>query len=140
MAMFIRVDVDGSVIEGSPGLADKLVEVCPVKIFTLGSAPNSVEVVEANVDECTLCDLCMEASPKGIRVVKLYNRGRSPPPKSPKSRGSSGIDRETNGPAIQFSSSLFSLQIRASRRRGLAQADFRGIRRVAIRPTGRAIE
>jgi NAD-dependent dihydropyrimidine dehydrogenase PreA subunit len=72
MAMFIRVDVDGSIVEKSPGLADKLVEVCPVKIFKLCSAPNSVEVVEANVDECTLCDLCMQASPKGISVVKLY--------------------------------------------------------------------
>jgi NAD-dependent dihydropyrimidine dehydrogenase PreA subunit len=72
MAMFIRVDVDGSIVEKSPGLADKLVEVCPVKIFKLGSAPNSVEIVEANVDECTLCDLCMQASPKGISVVKLY--------------------------------------------------------------------
>ena len=72
MAMFIRVDVDGSVVEKSPGLADKLVEVCPVKIFKLGSAPNRVEVVEANVDECTLCDLCMQASPKGVQVVKLY--------------------------------------------------------------------
>ncbi|NNE17883.1 MAG: hypothetical protein HKN10_05320 [Myxococcales bacterium] len=72
MAMFIRVDVDDSVVQKSPGLADKLVEVCPVKIFKLGSSPNSVEVVEANVDECTLCDLCTQASPEGVRVVKLY--------------------------------------------------------------------
>lgn len=72
MAMFIRVDVDGSIVEETPGLAAKLVEVCPVKIFKLGATPNSVEVVEANVDECTLCDLCMQASPKGVRVVKLY--------------------------------------------------------------------
>jgi NAD-dependent dihydropyrimidine dehydrogenase PreA subunit len=72
MAMFIRVDVDKSVVEKTLGLADKLVEVCPVKIFKLGSRPNAVEVVEENVDECTLCDLCMQASPKGVRVVKLY--------------------------------------------------------------------
>jgi NAD-dependent dihydropyrimidine dehydrogenase PreA subunit len=72
MAMFIRVDVDGSVVEKTPGLADKLVEVCPVKIFKLSSQPNSVAVVEENVDECTLCDLCMQASPKGVRVIKLY--------------------------------------------------------------------
>ncbi|MGB3050248.1 MAG: hypothetical protein WBB42_04585 [Polyangiales bacterium] len=70
--MFIRVDVDGSVVEKTPGLADKLVEVCPVKIFKLGSGPNRVGVVEENVDECTLCDLCMQASPEGVRVVKLY--------------------------------------------------------------------
>ena len=70
--MFIRVDVDNSVIEKTPGLADKLVEVCPVNIFKVGSKASSVEVVEDNVDECTLCDLCMQASPKGVRVVKLY--------------------------------------------------------------------
>ncbi|MGB8223049.1 MAG: hypothetical protein WCF10_10710 [Polyangiales bacterium] len=72
MAMFIRVDVDNSVIEKTPGLADKLVEVCPVNIFKLRPTHNAVEVVEDNVDECTLCDLCMQASPKGVRVVKLY--------------------------------------------------------------------
>ncbi|MGB8328491.1 MAG: hypothetical protein WCE62_00080 [Polyangiales bacterium] len=72
MAMFIRVDVDNNVIEKAPGLADKLVEVCPVNIFELGSRANTVAVVEDNLDECTLCDLCTQASPKGIRVVKLY--------------------------------------------------------------------
>ena len=72
MAMFIRVDVDNSVIEKTQGLADKLVEVCPVKIFKLASQSNAVEVLEANVDECTLCDLCTQATPEGVRVVKLY--------------------------------------------------------------------
>lgn len=72
MAMFIRVDVDNGVIKKTPGLADKLVEVCPVNIFKLGSQANAVEIVEDNVDECTLCDLCTQASPKGVRVVKLY--------------------------------------------------------------------
>jgi NAD-dependent dihydropyrimidine dehydrogenase PreA subunit len=72
MAMFIRVDVDNSVVEKTPGLADKLIEVCPVKIFKPGPQPNSVEVVEDNVDECTLCDLCMQASPQAVQVVKLY--------------------------------------------------------------------
>jgi NAD-dependent dihydropyrimidine dehydrogenase PreA subunit len=72
MAMFIRVDVDNGVIEKTPGLADKLVEVCPVNIFKPGSQANAVEIVEDNVDECTLCDLCMQATPKGVRVVKLY--------------------------------------------------------------------
>jgi NAD-dependent dihydropyrimidine dehydrogenase PreA subunit len=72
MAMFIRVDVDNTVVENTPGLAAKLVEVCPVKIFKLGSKPNGVEVVEENVDECTLCDLCMQASPEGVQVIKLY--------------------------------------------------------------------
>lgn len=72
MAMFIRVDVNGSVVQKAPGLAQKLVESCPVKIFKLGAAENTVAVVEDNVDECTLCDLCMQASPDGVKVVKLY--------------------------------------------------------------------
>ena len=72
MGMFIRVDVDNSIVEKSAGLAEKLVEVCPVKIFKAGAGANSVEIVEDNVDECTLCDLCMQASPEGVRVVKLY--------------------------------------------------------------------
>ena len=71
MAMFIRVDVDQSVVQKTEGLAEKLVEVCPVKIFKLGSSPSAVEVVEENVDECTLCDLCMQAT-QGVKVVKLY--------------------------------------------------------------------
>ena len=71
MAMFIRVDVDQSVVQKTEGLAEKLVEVCPVKIFKLGSSPHAVEVVEENVDECTLCDLCMQAT-QAVKVVKLY--------------------------------------------------------------------
>jgi NAD-dependent dihydropyrimidine dehydrogenase PreA subunit len=72
MAMFIRVDVDESVIKKTPGLAKKLIEVCPVKIFAAGGSEDTVRTVEENLDECTLCDLCMQASPEGVRVVKLY--------------------------------------------------------------------
>jgi NAD-dependent dihydropyrimidine dehydrogenase PreA subunit len=72
MAMFIRVDVDAGIVEKSPGLAQKLIEICPVKIFKAGSGANTVAIVEDNVDECTLCDLCIQASPNGVKVVKLY--------------------------------------------------------------------
>ena len=72
MGMFIRIDVDNGIVEKTAGLADKLVEVCPVKIFKLGSSASSVEIVEDNVDECTLCDLCIQASPDGVKVIKLY--------------------------------------------------------------------
>ena len=72
MAMFIRVDVDDAVVAKTPGLAAKLVEVCPVNIFAAGAAANSVSIVEKNVDECTLCDLCTQASPDVVKVVKLY--------------------------------------------------------------------
>ena len=72
MAMFIRVDIDQSLVAKTAGLAKKLVEVCPVKIFALGREENAVTTVENNLDECTLCDLCMQASPDGVKVVKLY--------------------------------------------------------------------
>jgi len=72
MAMFIRVDIDQSLVAKTPGLAKKLVETCPVKIFALGREENAVTIVENNLDECTLCDLCMQASPDGVKVVKLY--------------------------------------------------------------------
>lgn len=72
MAMFIRVDVKQDLVKKTPGLAAKLVEVCPVKIFRAGREEGTVDLVEDNLDECTLCDLCMQASPDGVKVVKLY--------------------------------------------------------------------
>lgn len=74
MAMFIRVDVDQEAVRKTPGLAQRLVEMCPVKIFAPGETEGTVRIVEENLDECTLCDLCVQACPEGIRVVKLYER------------------------------------------------------------------
>lgn len=71
MAMFIRIDVNDDVVR-SAGVAQKLIETCPVKIFAAGSDDKSVSVIDDNVDECTLCDLCEQACPDGIKVVKLY--------------------------------------------------------------------
>ena len=70
-AMFIRVDIDDSVQEDE-ALTKQLVEVCPVDIFAIDDA-GRVGTVEDNLDECTLCDLCIDASQPGqIDVVKLY--------------------------------------------------------------------
>jgi NAD-dependent dihydropyrimidine dehydrogenase PreA subunit len=52
-------------------LAKKLEEACPVDIFEATDA--GVRIVEQNLDECILCDLCIKAAPPGaVRVVKLY--------------------------------------------------------------------
>ena len=52
--------------------AKKLEEVCPVDIFKAGGA--GVEVVRSNLDECVLCELCLDAAPPGAVVVKkLYD-------------------------------------------------------------------
>jgi NAD-dependent dihydropyrimidine dehydrogenase PreA subunit len=68
--MFIEVSVDAKVA-GDAELAKKLDEVCPVSIFD--ASGDTLRIVEENLDECVLCDLCLEVGPKGaVRVRKLY--------------------------------------------------------------------
>lgn len=73
MAMFIRVDIDESVQQDAD-LRARLAEVCPVDIFELEGEAESARLVtvDANLDECTLCDLCTDAAGDAVRVVKLY--------------------------------------------------------------------
>jgi NAD-dependent dihydropyrimidine dehydrogenase PreA subunit len=73
MGMFIRVEVDQSAVRKTAGAAKKLVEVCPVNIFALGKDGGSVEIVEENTDECTLCELCIQACPDAVQVIKVYD-------------------------------------------------------------------
>jgi len=69
--VFIDVEVDAS-IANDAAIAAKLEEVCPVDIFK--NADGKVEIVDANVDECVLCKLCLEAAPAGtVHVRKLYD-------------------------------------------------------------------
>ena len=68
--LFIDVKLADDVRKDA-ALAKKLEEVCPVSIFR--ATDDGVEIVEANLDECVLCDLCLEAAPDGkVQVVKLY--------------------------------------------------------------------
>jgi NAD-dependent dihydropyrimidine dehydrogenase PreA subunit len=70
-AVFIEVEVDDS-IAGDAELAKKLEEVCPVDIFAADDG--HVAIVRSNLDECVLCELCLEAAPDGaIRIKKLYD-------------------------------------------------------------------
>lgn len=70
-ALFINVEVDESVA-GDPELAAKLEEVCPVDIFK--AVDGRVQIVEDNLDECVLCELCINAAPPGtVKVIKLYS-------------------------------------------------------------------
>ena len=69
--VFIDVQVDAGAAQDVE-LARKLEEVCPVDIFA--ATETGVEIVEANLDECVLCRLCLDAAPAGtVRVVKLYD-------------------------------------------------------------------
>lgn len=69
--LFIAVEVDPSVA-GDRELAAKLAEVCPVDIYRAGEL--GLEVAPENLDECVLCELCLEAAPPGtVRVIKRYD-------------------------------------------------------------------
>ena len=71
MAMCIRIEVAPEVA-AQPELVKRLVEVCPVDIFAEGP-DGSLYIVDGNLDECTLCDLCIGTGrPGSIRIVKLY--------------------------------------------------------------------
>jgi NAD-dependent dihydropyrimidine dehydrogenase PreA subunit len=68
--VFIDVEVSPDVATDAE-LAKKLEEVCPVDIFAAG---DGVRIVPENLDECVLCELCIEAAPPGAVVVKkLYD-------------------------------------------------------------------
>lgn len=70
-AMFIDVKVDAAVAKDA-AIAKKLVDVCAVDIFAQAD-DGSVQIVEDNLDECVLCDLCVQAAPEGkVEVIKLY--------------------------------------------------------------------
>ncbi len=70
--LFIDVQVKADVASDAE-IARKLEESCSVDIFK--ATDQGVEVVEANLDECVLCDLCLAAAPEGgVRVVKLYEQ------------------------------------------------------------------
>ena len=71
-ALFINVEVDQSVA-ADPALAAKLAEVCPVDIFAQ-SQDGTLRIVDENLDECVLCELCINATPAGaVKVIKLYS-------------------------------------------------------------------
>jgi NAD-dependent dihydropyrimidine dehydrogenase PreA subunit len=69
--LFIDVEVDDT-IRDQADIAQKLQDACPVDIFN--NADGHVEIVEENLDECVLCELCINAAPKGtVTVKKLYD-------------------------------------------------------------------
>ncbi|HSD22833.1 MAG TPA: hypothetical protein VLB79_00750 [Solirubrobacterales bacterium] len=69
--IFIDVEVSDEV-RNDAELAAKLEEVCPVDIFAEDGG--KVVIVRENLDECVLCNLCVEAAPPGgVVVKKLYD-------------------------------------------------------------------
>jgi NAD-dependent dihydropyrimidine dehydrogenase PreA subunit len=71
--IFIDVEVSDEV-RNDPELAARLEEVCPVDIFDVRESDGSVAIARENLDECVLCNLCVEAAPPGgVVVKKLYD-------------------------------------------------------------------
>ena len=71
--IFIDVEVSDEV-RADAGCAQKLADACPVDIYA--NEDGTVKVVEENLDECILCELCVQAAPPGgVRVLKLYDDG-----------------------------------------------------------------
>ena len=69
--VFIDVEVEESVAS-DPELAKKLEEACPVDIYA--ERDGRLQVIEENLDECVLCELCIHAAPPGtVKVLKLYD-------------------------------------------------------------------
>jgi NAD-dependent dihydropyrimidine dehydrogenase PreA subunit len=75
-AIFIGIEVDDDAAADA-ALAAKLAEVCPVDIYAVSeSHPPGVALVEENLDECILCEMCIRAAPAGtVKVHKLYSDG-----------------------------------------------------------------
>jgi len=72
VALFIELVIAPETAKNAETVA-KLVESCPVDIFK-ADANGSLEIVEQNVDECTLCELCLAVgSPGQVQVLKLYD-------------------------------------------------------------------
>ena len=69
--LFIDVAIDESITNDAE-LAQKLEDACPVDIYA--NEGGRVNVVEDNLDECVLCELCVRAAPSGtLKVLKLYD-------------------------------------------------------------------
>lgn len=71
MGEFIQIEVVPDAV--GPGLAAQLTALCPVDIFALEGGRLAVRPNEE--DECTLCELCLEAAPAGALSIHKRYRG-----------------------------------------------------------------
>ncbi|MFP6608055.1 MAG: hypothetical protein VCC67_05970 [Myxococcota bacterium] len=69
--LFIDVKVNDAIAKDAE-IAAKLAEVCPVNIFE--ASESGVTIVEKELDECVLCDLCLEVAPGQLEIIKLYEQ------------------------------------------------------------------
>tara|TARA_B100001142_G_scaffold330394_1_gene399173 strand:- start:11195 stop:11413 length:219 start_codon:yes stop_codon:yes gene_type:complete len=68
--MFIDVEINED-IKTDLDMGNKVVESCPVDIFIIDN--NILQTQKKYLDECTLCDLCIDAAgEENIKIIKLY--------------------------------------------------------------------
>ena len=70
--LFIDVEVSEEIANDAE-MAQKLTDACPVDIYS--NKDGQVEIVEENLDECILCELCVQAAPPGTVKVKKLSAG-----------------------------------------------------------------
>ncbi len=70
MGLFINVEIDEKTCVGIQQCG-QCVTVCPVSIFQ--RKDEIPEIDSDNEDECTLCNLCINAcTPRSIAIIKRY--------------------------------------------------------------------
>lgn len=73
MGTFIQIRIEHSKL--AEDKAKELPPLCPVDIFVM--ANGQVDVRPEQEDECTLCELCLDAAPPGAIIIqKLYKDER----------------------------------------------------------------
>jgi NAD-dependent dihydropyrimidine dehydrogenase PreA subunit len=66
MGVFIQIEVHQADIPLQT--AEKLVSLCPVEIFIISGRHLGVQ--PDHEDECTLCELCLNAAPSGSLIIR----------------------------------------------------------------------
>lgn len=76
MGLFIEVTIEEAACASQPGCRE-CVQSCPVDILAREPGERVARVIDENVDECILCDLCVVRCPvEAVTVTKLYAVGQ----------------------------------------------------------------
>lgn len=67
MGVFIQISVDEDRL--TPERAEQIASLCPVDIFAL-DGKGVLGVRPEQEDECTLCELCLDAAPAGALTIR----------------------------------------------------------------------
>lgn len=72
MGLFIEVTINEAACASEPACRE-CVQSCPVDILEREPGERVARVIDRNVDECILCDLCVVRCPvEAVTVTKLY--------------------------------------------------------------------